>query len=105
MKKRAAKKFAMEDSKLTFQDLKDIVNSVKDLSGLSLINNELPREYLFNNIFKPYFKMLEDKNTDMNAIVKTTYLNVRGRTDKIQISSDGMILINIIRECEYQEPK
>jgi len=92
----------MENSTMTFQDLKNLVYSIKDLSGNSKINPELPREFLFQNIFKPYFSELEGKNTDMNKIINTTSLNTRGSKDKIVLSSDGIILYNIIRECEYK---
>jgi hypothetical protein len=100
--KRALKALLMDNPTFTYLDIKDIICSVKDLSGMSHINKELPREFLFNNIFKSWINELEDKNIDLNTIINTTRLNTNGRADRIVLSGNGVIVWNILRECKYQ---
>lgn len=102
MNKRAAKTFALNNTTMTYIDLINIINGVTDLSGHSNINPELPREYLFNSILKPWIKTLEERNIDLNKVINTTRMCFRGRKDKIILNPDGISLYNVIRECKYK---
>jgi hypothetical protein len=105
MSKRAIKLFTVENDTITFNDLKAIVYSVKKLSGKAKTNSNLSREFVFNEIFKPYFENLEKNNTDMNEIIITTSFKVNVPRPRISLNSNGIIMCNILNECEYKIKK
>ncbi len=98
LSKRKAKEIAQNNTTITFEFLSNLVNNVTDLDGNSKVNPDLPRKYVINEIFKPALVDLRNKNVDFNAVIDTMSLN---HNCKLRLNSHGMIMVNILRECNY----
>ena len=96
MNRRSAKALAYSDHQITYQTLKDRVCNA-DETGMSKTNKALPRKTVLD-LFKQYFNALDSKSTDLNKVINSTCLK-RHSCSQFTLTPDGMIMVNILREC------
>ena len=92
------KKFVYKNKSMTFNDLKTLVENIKNLDGKSKVSPTVSRRYVVEDIFIPFFEGLEKKEIDLDSVVNTTMFTIR---NKLTLTPYGIIMLNILIECGY----